>query len=136
MSVTRAITLAIGLLFGGFGLRRLFDIIKVMRACTETTEGVLVDNKAENWDSSTEYAPIFKYSVNGKEYFRIPSNRITAIRPIIGAKTTIFYNPNNPEQCYARGYNVHILLGIGGVICIIVGILLIAFGLSNLVVFN
>jgi hypothetical protein len=53
----------------------------------------------------------------------------------IGVKETIFCMPDNPAQCYAKGYNKN-MLAVPGLACLVAGIAIIAYSLRDLAIFT
>ena len=68
--------------------------------------------------TSTLYAPVYEYEVDGKTY-TCAGNTYTDNYPVIGDTHTIHYNPENPEESYESFISGYFLLEI---IMLVIGI--------------
>ena len=114
-----------------YGLYLEFEGITLIKYCKGKAVGVLVGAKAQNdferGISSLCYTPLYKFSVNDKEY--VVSGKEYKKHPeeyIIGTEKIIKYCETNPEICIIGGKNGRVVTGI---ILIIIGALVSFFGL-------
>ncbi|MDE6059777.1 MAG: DUF3592 domain-containing protein [Clostridia bacterium] len=88
------LALGIGLIVGGTFLKKSNDE-KI--AAWEKTTGIVTDYAVSKDDDEVMYREIISYTVDEKTY-TIKSSSSSNIRPSIGAKRDIAYNPFNPDE--------------------------------------
>lgn len=100
----------------------------------KTTRGEIVDVVEKEYRStssshhrshytSTVYAPLYEYEVDGKTY-QYCSNTYSSRYPTIGSSHTIYYNPKDPGDAYMKQSAVM------GIIFSIIGVVLTGFGIA------
>lgn len=75
--------------------------------CTEEVEGRVIDYEYGSkmqygrigGHSYSVYYDVIEYEVNGHTY-KITSRHAYKSKPVVGAMTTVHYNPNNPSKAY------------------------------------
>ena len=82
-------------------------------ACSETTTAVVIDNIRHD----DTYAPVFAYTVDGKDYEEKSSYSTYPAKYDIGDKVELHYEPSKPSNFYVdKSINLvrGILFGLGG----------------------
>ncbi|MDE6677154.1 MAG: DUF3592 domain-containing protein [Clostridia bacterium] len=88
------LALGIGLIVGGTFLKKSTD---EKLAVWERVEGIVTDYAVSKDDDEVMYREIISYTVGGNTY-TIKSSSSSNIRPSIGAKREVAYNPFNPDD--------------------------------------
>lgn len=71
------------------------------RRCKTKVKAECVDFKAANLkDGSTVYAPVYSYSINGKDYVKCIEKYSKNKVPLVGEKVELNINEKNPEDVY------------------------------------
>ncbi len=113
----------IGLLFSFAGLLLLITQILKSKSFTGVTEATIVDFKKKQ-STGPHYAvvlfPIYKYSVDGKDYVVVSGSGKSSWKLKIGDTVKLQYKPNNPNFIYVPDNKVPILIStafiLGGII--------------------
>ena len=92
------IVLICGLVFIFIGIGYYLWFNKRIKVCTESTEGIVIENKHGYRRGLSIYTPIFSIVVNGIEYKITHYSDSNQPKYQIGDKETLYYNPNNPKQ--------------------------------------
>lgn len=124
-----------GIIFFAVGIISLCSHYTKMHTY-KTTRGEIIDVVEKEYRSShrtagghsshhtsTVYASIYEYEIDGKTY-QYCSNTYTSRYPTIGASATIYYNPKDPGDAYMKQSAVM------GVIFSIIGVVLTGFGIA------
>ena len=88
------LAIGIGLIVGGTILKKGTD---EKLAAWKHVEGIVTDYAVSKDDDEVMYCEIISYTVDGNTY-TIKSSSSSNIRPSIGAKREIAYNPLNPDD--------------------------------------
>ena len=122
-----------GILFVILGLFWLIRIKGHKSVCTSNCEGEVkrIDKKikTEEDEDTIMYTPVFGYDVNGISYVYSPSSSSSYCKYKVGNKVRVFYNPENPNQCYVKGNNVNLFAAF---VVLIMGVILVVFGLLDI----
>ncbi len=118
------ITLLIGIVFSAVGVLG-FQGSQIDPSWVET-EGRVTDVSSRIRDGSTEYTPVYAYTVDGVEY-QIGSNTSSSFRPIVGSTGGIVYNPSNPAEAKTASSTGQTLLFL---IFPVVGVALVVYAIS------
>ena len=92
-----------------FGLFTLVSGVKRLKRCTCKTVGRIIDvSISEDKDAdgflTTYYAPKFEYEVNGHIFQGVGDTSYRSKRRVkIGGNINVYYNPENPSDCYTKG---------------------------------
>lgn len=88
------LAIGIGLIVGGTFLKKSTD---EKLAVWEKTTGIVTDYAVSKDDDEVMYREIISYTVDEKTY-TIKSSSSSNIRPSMGAKREVAYNPFNPDE--------------------------------------
>ena len=92
-----------------FGLFMLVSGVKKLKRCTYKTVGRIIDvsiseDKDEEGYLTNYYAPKFEYEVNGQIFQGVGDKNYRSERSVkIGGNINVYYNPENPSDCYTKG---------------------------------
>ena len=98
--------------------------------CTESTIGTFdsLTKGLSKYDDSRSYYPIYKYVINGQQYY-FKGHKGTFYKKDVNIENTvIYYNPNNPSQAYTDRKTIDIVMKVFkilGSILFVIGLMLI-----------
>lgn len=131
------ILIFIGSIFGFIGFVFLVISIalnkhykKLYINCTECTNGIFdsLTKGLSRYDDSRSYYPIYKYIVNGQEYY-CKGHKGTYYKKDVNIENVIiYYNPNNPSESYTDKKTIDIVMKVFkilGSIFFVIGLMLI-----------
>lgn len=113
------ILVLLGFVFGFIGLVFLVIAIglnkqyrKLYTNCTESTVGTFdsLTKGLYKYDDSGSYYPIYKYVINGQQYYCKGHKGIYYKKDVNIENTIIYYNPNNPSQSYTDKKTIDIVI--------------------------
>ncbi len=114
-----------------FGLFMLVSGVKKLKRCTCKTVGRIIDvsiseDKDEEGFLTNYYAPKFEYEVDGQTFQGVGDTNYRSERRVkIGGNINVYYNPENPSDCYTKGGGK--LQPILGAVATILGVIIIVF---------
>lgn len=100
-----------GLAFVFVGALGVFSRVRDKMACTEKTEGIVLDfdsmhSDSDDPSSSLVYAPIFAYTYDGMEYTYRGSSYSDKGKLTRGKEVTVCVDPKDPTRVYIPEYTV------------------------------
>ncbi len=117
------------LLFVGIGYVLLSSGVKDIRACSESAEGVVVENRRYSSEGNRGYLPIVEYYAGERLVQAAPgtvvlTNKINP-KPVfeIGEKVSLRYDPQDPSNIRIVGYDKSSRIFIG-IVMMSVGIVI------------
>lgn len=110
--------LAIGILQCVLGSFLMVSELRVMKACSEITSGVIIDIEVKKDVDSTLKSPVVQYTAGGVSYSVKSSLAQSHIDFRIGDTVTLFYDPDKPEQMKIDGYDELFMLIFGGIFAV------------------
>jgi len=132
------ILIFIGSVFGFIGFIFLVIAIalnkhykKLYTNCTESTNGTFdrLIKGLSRYDDSRSYFPVYKYVINGQEYYCKGHKGIYYTKDVNIENTIIYYNPNNPSESFTDKKTIDIVMKVFkilGSIFFVIGLVLIA----------
>ena len=104
--------------------------------CTESTNGMFdsLNKGLSKYDDFRSYYPIYKYIVNGQEYYCKGHKGTYYKKDVNIENTVIYYNPNNPSQAYTDRKTIDIVMKVFkilGSILFVIGFVLIVLKFTN-----
>lgn len=124
------IFLVIGLILLGLGIRGIKRYVELRMKCKIQVDGTIVsyETKRVHKKDKTkyEYYPTVEYYTLSGKQCKVTLKEQSAFRPEIGKTCSIFYDENNPDNCYIQGKVYALLKEIGSVVC---GIFLISLAI-------
>lgn len=120
-----------GLITSIVGIVAMTTTKHLKEVCTETATGTIVDYETKvsqhrerrggsrshsyRTVTRTTYPAIIEYEVDGRTY-RITANTSSSVKPEIGKRETVHYNPDDPDEAYTGkglGISSAVILGPG-----------------------
>ena len=92
-----------------FGLFILVSGVKKLKRCNYKTVGRIIgvsisEDRDQDGFLTNYYAPKFEYEVNGQIFQGVGDKNYSSQRTVkIGCNINVYYDPENPSDCYTKG---------------------------------
>ena len=125
MSISMMIALTVGVIFSVVGLITLIVAKQINFRCSQKIKAKIVDINVEESEDGNIYYSEYEFEVEDNKIRKRRKNGSFEINEDIGDEITVFYNQEDPSDCYADGEKNNIGISI----------VLILIGVFSLVVY-